>query len=88
MAPGVRQSQSRGRKERKSILEATAELITVFDDRGKVPDIGTVDWEVGTEKMEGRAHSRTCVRGIMRGRSASVNKSSTHKKTETGTCLI
>ena len=59
MAPWVRQSQSRGRKERKSIFEATAEL-TAACDRGNVPDIGTVDWEVETENMEGRAHSRTC----------------------------
>jgi hypothetical protein len=48
--------------ERKSILEATAELtfIAVLD-RGNEPDIGTADLEVAeTENMEGSAQSRTC----------------------------
>jgi hypothetical protein len=58
MAPEVRQSQSRGRKERKSIFEATAELTAAFD-RGNVPDIGTADWGGETENIEGRAQSRT-----------------------------
>jgi hypothetical protein len=48
--------------DRKSILEATAELtFTAVFDRGNEPDIGAADLEVAeTENMEGRAQSRTC----------------------------
>jgi hypothetical protein len=48
--------------ERKSILEATAELtfIAVLD-RGYDPDMRTADLEVAeTENIEGSAQSRTC----------------------------
>jgi hypothetical protein len=62
IVPGERQSESRGRNERKSILEATAELtLAAVFDRGNEPDMGTADWEVvETENMEGSAQSRTC----------------------------
>src|SRR5487761_1062918 len=89
MVLGLRQSQSRGTNERKSILEATAELtFTTAFERGKGPDIGIADWEdVDTENIEGSAHSKTCERhnkicssGPMCGE--------THEKTETCTRLI
>jgi hypothetical protein len=85
----VRQSQSRGTNERKSILEATAELtFTAAFDRGKGLDIGTADWEdVDIENMEGSAQSRTYER---HNKICSFGPTSgeTHKKAETCTCLI
>jgi hypothetical protein len=47
--------------ERKSILEATAELtFTAVLDRGYDPDMRTADLEVAeTENIEGSAQSRT-----------------------------